>query len=484
MSLLVTTTVNNVKVFNVTPGKGIPAFLSKQERKNMQEAPTNKQRIDVLQDLTFPTLTTKARFSNDCQYFAACGCYPPMLRLYDLGNTGLKVQRNTDSEIVDFHFLSDDYQLMALVEIDRNLEFHNKGGKLYKMRIPRPPRCSAFDCHTPQLIVGGVGGQIYRVDLQEGRFRTSWDTPSFSRKLISSDAFGVNALVYSPETCLTFAADGHSLSTYDARTKGGIVSSMALENEGTAVAVDKTGLQIAAGTSESDIILYDIRSSYPLHQFTHHSDLPIREICFHTSYSTHTLISADSRSIRMFRPDESIASTTSKSKLFCVIEPDVTINSFTVFPESGLLMVPCEDMVVNTFYVPELGPSPVFAAFLDDLAADMSTNALTSSYEGLYFVTKEDLERVGLDLVADSSLCIPYMHGFYIDKALYDKAKFANTSLNTPAPQSAPEVALEKTPIGTRKRVIQGKDSGRAAQSSVHERRRPEDHVRDLFGAD
>lgn len=138
MSLLVTTTVNNVKVFNVTPGKGIPAFLSKQERKNMQEAPTNKQRIDVLQDLTFPTLTTKARFSNDCQYFAACGCYPPMLRLYDLGNTGLKVQRNTDSEIVDFHFLSDDYQLMALVEIDRNLEFHNKGGKLYKMRIPRP----------------------------------------------------------------------------------------------------------------------------------------------------------------------------------------------------------------------------------------------------------------------------------------------------------------------------------------------------------
>lgn len=479
MSLLVTTTVNNVKVFNVTPGKGIPAFLSKQERKNMQEAPTNKQRVDVLQDLTFPTLTTKARFSNDCQYFAACGCYPPMLRLYDLGNTGLKVQRNTDSEIIDFHFLSDDYQLMALVEADRNLEFHNKGGKLYKMRIPRPPRCSTFDCHTPQLIVGGVGGQIYRVDLQEGRFRTSWDTPSLSQKLISSDAFGVNALVYSPETCLTFAADGHSLTTYDARTKGGVVSNIMLEDEGTAVAVDKTGLQIAVGTCESDIILYDIRSSHPLHQFTHHSDLPIREINFHTSYSTYTLISADSRSIRMFRPEES----TNKSKLFCVIEPDVTINSFTVFPGSGLLMVPCEDMVINTFYVPDLGPSPAFAAFLDDLAADMSTNALTSSYEGLYFVTKEDLEKVGLDLVADSSLCIPYMHGFYINKALYDKAKLANSVLNAPVAQATSEITPEKTPIGTRRRVIQGKDNGKFTQSSKQERRE-EDHVRDLFGTD
>ena len=478
MSLLVTTTVNNVNVFNVTPGKGIPAFLSKQERKNMQEAPTNKQRVDVLQDLTFPTLTTKARFSNDSQYFAACGCYPPMLRLYDLGNTGLKVQRNTDSEIVDFHFLSDDYQLMALVEADRNLEFHNKGGKLYKMRIPRPPRCSAFDCHTPQLIVGGVGGQIYRVDLQEGRFRTSWDTPSLSQKLISSDAFGVNALVYSPETCLTFAADGHSLSTYDARTRGGIVSSIVLETEGTAVAVDKTGLQVAAGTSESDIILYDIRSSHPLHQFTHHSDLPIKEIHFHTSYSTHTLISADSRSIRMFRPDEN----TNRSKLFCVIEPDVTINSFTVFPESGLLMVPCEDMVINTFYVPELGPSPVFAAFLDDLAADMSTSALTSSYEGLYFVTKDDLERVGLDLVADSSICTPYMHGFYISKALYDKAKLANAPPNIATSQQTTERAPEKTPIGTRKRVIQNKDSGKFTQSTTQGG--AEDHVRDLFGAD
>ncbi|TNJ28040.1 Glycine-rich protein [Giardia muris] len=471
--LSITTSINDVKVYNVTPGKSVPSFLSKKEQQRLQESKDDQPHLDIIQELAFPTLSTKARFSPDGRYLGAIGCYPPMLRLYDLNQTALKVQRNTCSEIIDFQFLSSDYQLIALIEGDRNVEFHNKGGHVCKLRVPRTPRCTAFDPHTPQLVIGGIGPDIYRIDLQEGRFRTTWTLP----QKLDSEGFGINALAYSLDTCLTFAVDPISLTVYDARTRGGIVSAIQLPDEGTAIAVDATGLRVAVGLATSDILLYDIRSAVPLQTFTHHSDLPIHSLEFHISHSTKTLLSADSRSIRMFRY-ETIGEERNGS-LFCTIEPEVTMNSFVTFPGSGLILVPSEDMSVGAFYVPELGPAPTFAAFLDNLAAELGRATQHSAYEDFYFISREELSSLNLESLIDSPLCVPYMHGYYIGKALYNRARVV---MNPEEYKELP-VKEQKEAIGTRPKIREKKNQSKQTSQTkpTQEKVSSHDNILDLF---
>lgn len=422
MSLSVTTSLNDVKVYNVTPGKGIPAFLTRQEQKKFKNDTEYQKRVDVIQDLTFPTVPIRSRMSPNMQYFAAIGCYPPMLKLYDLTNVSLKFQRNTDAEIIDFQFLSNDYKKLALIQADRNVEFHAQGGKHYKVRVPKTPRCSCYDQHTPQLIIGASSVDIYRIDLQEGRFRTSWEV---SNPDYGDASFGVNALAYSPESCLTFAGDSNSLTVFDARVKGGKVSSVFLDTPITALSVDATGMRIAAGLSTSDIRLYDVRSSKPFDTLSHHSDQPINTLMFHESHGVKSVLSSDNRSIRVWRLDsvDENAQAQALAKLFCVVEPESGINSFTNVPGSGLFFVATEDPVVGCYYIPQLGPAPQFASFLDELTEDLKTAARQDVYEDFRFVSREDLSALNMENIIDSKLVIPYMHGFYISKNLYEKAR-------------------------------------------------------------
>lgn len=49
----------------------------------------------------------------------------------------MKCLRGTDSEVVDFCYLDEDYKKLAFALIDRNIEFHAAYGKHYKTRVPK-----------------------------------------------------------------------------------------------------------------------------------------------------------------------------------------------------------------------------------------------------------------------------------------------------------------------------------------------------------
>jgi len=100
----------------------------------------------------------------------------------------MKCLRGADSEIVDFTFLDSDYTKIAFCSIDRNIEFHAAYGKHYKTRVPKAPRHMIFNEHGCDLLIAGTGNNIFRLNLDEGKFLNSFE----------SDIPNINKLAYNP----------------------------------------------------------------------------------------------------------------------------------------------------------------------------------------------------------------------------------------------------------------------------------------------
>lgn len=59
---------------------------------------------------------------------------------------------------------------------DRNIEIHSQAGKFFKTRVPKIPRCSFFESCSAELMIGCSSNQLYRLNLEEGKFVASIDT--------------------------------------------------------------------------------------------------------------------------------------------------------------------------------------------------------------------------------------------------------------------------------------------------------------------
>jgi len=73
--------------------------------------------------------------------------------------------------VVDFLILSEDVGKLAFLQNDRTLAFHAPYGAHYATRIPRFGRSLAYHPPSCDLYVGASGPELYRLNLDEGRFR-------------------------------------------------------------------------------------------------------------------------------------------------------------------------------------------------------------------------------------------------------------------------------------------------------------------------
>lgn len=105
------------------------------------------------------------------------------------------------------------------------------------------------------------------------------------------------------------------------------------------------------------------------------------------------------------------------------IEPPHDINDLCVVENSGLIMVANEGVQIQTFYVPSLGPAPKWCAFLDNLTEEMEEGKNQRVYDDYKFVTRKELAQLGLDHLIGTNLLRAYMHGFFVDLRLYEKAQ-------------------------------------------------------------
>jgi len=70
-------------------------FSHKQLRKNEDYV----NRIEIIQEFEFPVSSQCIQISEDGNYIVASGIYPPRIKIYDLNEMTLKVERGLDSEV-------------------------------------------------------------------------------------------------------------------------------------------------------------------------------------------------------------------------------------------------------------------------------------------------------------------------------------------------------------------------------------------------
>ncbi|XP_072221453.1 nucleolar protein 10 isoform X2 [Leuresthes tenuis] len=362
-----------------------------------------------------PTVCTSIKVSRDGQFILAAGTYKPRIRCYDTYQLSLKFERCLDSDIVAFDILSDDYSKLVFLHCDRYIEFHSQHGHYYKTRIPKFGRDFSYHYPSCDLFFVGMSSEVYRLNLEQGRFLNSLQTDA-----VENNVCDINPVHH---LFATGTSEGR-VECWDPRVRNRVglldcaLSSLA---EGAEVqslpaisALKFNGsLTMAVGTSTGQVLLYDLRSSQPLLVKDHFYNLPIKSLNFHNQLDL--VVTADSKIIKIWNKDT--------GKLFSSIQPQSNINDICMYPDSGMLFTANEDPKMNTFYIPALGPAPRWCSFLDNLTEELEESPESTVYDDYKFVTRKDLENLGLSHLVGSSLLRAYMHGFFMDIRLYHKVK-------------------------------------------------------------
>ncbi|KAJ4958993.1 hypothetical protein NE237_026104 [Protea cynaroides] len=408
--------INGVKMYSVSGQRSVATWLPPKKSKALRKDKNHLQRVDLIQDLRFETATTKIQVSPDGEYLIASGIYPPQVKVYELRELSLKFERHLVSEIIDFQVLSDDYSKIAFLCADRSVCLHAKYGSHYSLRIPRMGRDMAFDSWSCDLLCAASSPDLYRINLEQGRFLSSLNTQSPAINVVSRSK--LHGLV----AC---GGEDGAVECFDMRTKSSVgrISAVApagdTDQEVTALNFDDDGgFLMAVGSSTGKVLIYDLRSSYPVRVKDHMYDSPILDIKWHRTLNSERpkLITTDNHIVRIWDSETGDGMTS--------IEPTAgTINDICVFRESGLMLLALDCSQIPSYFIPALGPAPKWCSYLENITEELEEGAQTTIYDDFKFLTKEDLERLNLTNLIGTNLIRAYMHGFFIDYRLYKKAK-------------------------------------------------------------
>lgn len=180
------TSINGVKMYSlVSQQRSVAAWHTPKKQRALRKNIDYQQRVELIQDLWFETATTKIKETPDGEFLIVSGIYPPQVKVYELRQLSLKFERHLVSEIIDFQVLADDYSKLAFLCSDRSVSLHAKYGKHYSLRIPRMGRDMAYDCWSCDLLCAASCPELYRINLEQGRFLSSLNTQSPALNVVS-----------------------------------------------------------------------------------------------------------------------------------------------------------------------------------------------------------------------------------------------------------------------------------------------------------
>ncbi|OMH86373.1 Ribosome biogenesis protein enp2-like protein [Zancudomyces culisetae] len=420
---------NNVKIYTVSGSnvsRKLPEWLARAKKKALKKDIDWQTRIELIQDFEFPEASNRIKITPDGQYCIATGVYKPQMRVFDFSQMSLKFERHTEAENVNFEILSEDWTKTVHLQNDRSIEFHSSGGLHYKTRIPKFGRDLAYHYPSCDLLVVGASKEVYRLNLERGQFLNP---------LLTSTKDGINVVSINPAHQLfAFGTDSGTVEFWDPRTRGriGLLTPSGEQNfegvgesglEISAISFKNDGLGMALGTSTGKTMLFDLRQAHPLLAKDQGYGTPIKKIEWVEpnmanmgAAESSFILSADAKSIKIWG--------SGNGKSYAAMEPSSDINDVCVNKNTGLIFVAGEGVEMHTYFVPSLGPPPKWASFLENLTEELEESKQVNVYEDFKFVTKKDLEALGVDhLIGSSNILKPYMHGFFMDLKLYEQAK-------------------------------------------------------------
>ncbi|KAF9447149.1 hypothetical protein P691DRAFT_672080 [Macrolepiota fuliginosa MF-IS2] len=433
---------SNVRVYTVngaTAGSSssLPDWLTRKRagaRKGKKAAREHVEgTLELIQGFEFPEASNRIRTTRDGHHVIATGTYKPQVRVWDLDQLTLKFERHSDAENVDFVTLSDDWTKSIHLQNDRSVELHTQGGFHYRTRIPRFGRSLAYHFPSCDTYISASGNEIYRLNLEQGRFMNPLVLEAGES---DGEIAGVNVIDINPvHQLLGFGIDGNgTVQFWDPRSRASVgtlrlprsrlLSLAGVNSDGllsvTAIASRPDGLSYAFGTNTGHTLLYDIRAarSYALKDQGY--GLPIKRLIWIEGGSRMAgdgmVLSADKKVVKIWDRN-------SPSSNFVSITPANDLNDIHHIPGSGLLMTANEGIQMATYYIPQLGPAPRWASFLENITEEMEDQTTRSVYEDYKFVERNELKTLGLDHLVGTPMLKPYMHGYFISLKLYDAAR-------------------------------------------------------------
>uniref|UniRef100_A0A915PTH2 Nucleolar protein 10 n=1 Tax=Setaria digitata TaxID=48799 RepID=A0A915PTH2_9BILA len=387
---------NDVKIYNLSAGKSIPDWITDRKRRKLEGKDIDlRRRIQLIQDFDMPDISNTVTISPDGRYIFATGTYRPLLKCFDVSDLSLKFSRGLDADVVKLTTLSDDYSKFVLLEEERYVELHVAYGRYFRMRIPKFGRDMAFCREVSDLYIVGNGSEIFRLNLEEGKFLAPLLTSSSSL------------------TCCEFNKD-HQL--FLCGTNDGRIEAWDHRN-GNRCGILDCALHFQANSRQfaifHPVLLFDIRSDKPLFVKDHQTGLPIKKIDFVPEHSL--VLSMDMRLLKMWQETD--------GKPFAAIEPGTNLSDFCRYPDSGLFFFANEAPKMLQYFVPAIGTAPKWCSYLETVTEELEETEQPAVYDDYKFVTKKQLEEVGLSHLIGTSLLRAYMHGYFIDIRLYSKAK-------------------------------------------------------------
>lgn len=421
---------NDVTIYNLSSGPMLPEWLGDRARRNLSKRDEQiRRRIELIQDFQMPSSSSKVVQSHgDGRYIVVGGTYPPRIRCYDIHDLTLKFERYVDSHIVDIVMLGEDYGKMAILQDDRTISFHAHYGAHEKVRIPKFGRGMAYESTTCELLIAGSGSEIYRLNLEEGRFSEPWSVKPLSSKTNSSPDCSCIS-VSQAQPLASVGCDDGVVRFFDNRspdilkpflkldvqavTKGmgffGNSSTTYYQNpsEITSVSHDPSGLHMAVGTAGGLVALYDVRTSKPLHVKEHKHGLPIHTLKFHPGSGC--LLSSDEKLIKIWKyrsngdlvnnhsvtfDNSDIAQSSnyfgSKNEkygtgtIIANVESSGKFSNFIMGGDekdptgntSGLLLCTTDQPKLEAYYIPKVGLAPSWCSFLENITEELEERDL------------------------------------------------------------------------------------------------------------
>ncbi|KAG2003319.1 WD repeat-containing protein, variant 2 [Coprinopsis cinerea AmutBmut pab1-1] len=315
---------------------------------------------------------------------------------------------------------------------DRTVELHTQGGLHYKTRIPKMGRSLAYHYPSCDAIVAATGNEVYRLNLDQGRFMT----PLVLTDDDNGEILGVNVVDINPaHQLLAFGVDGNgTVQFWDHRSRtsvgtlrlpAGRLLPLSAINSGqalsiTAISSRHDGLSYAIGTSSGHTLLYDIRAANPFAMKDQGYGLPIKDVFWLEGGSRMAgdglVLSADKKVIKIWDRN-------SPAQNFASITPANDLNNIHHIRDSGLLLTANEGIQMCTYFIPQLGPAPRWASFLENITEEMEDQTTRSVYEDYKFITRDELNALGLDNLIGTPTLKPYMHGYFVSLKLYETAR-------------------------------------------------------------
>lgn len=466
---------NDVSIYCLSSGPKMPEWMGERARRSLsQKDESVRRRIELLQDFQMPASSSKLVQSPDGRYIMVAGTYPPRIRCYDVHQLTMKFERYVNANVIDMVMLGEDFGKIALLQEDRTVAFHAHYGAHESIRIPTFGRAMAYEPLNCELLVAAKGNQIYRINLDEGRFSEPWSYETSAD--VSSSCITVNPAY--PSACV--GCDDGIVRFWDSRASDSLLrpilkldvqsatvgygyaqdNTLGNSNPGeiSSLAYDPTGMFMAAGTAGGLVALYDVRSSRPLYIQEHKDGLPIHTIKFHSDSGL--VLSGDERLTKAWRYkssstsagfDETVTDSAEKEAgtvgaVRVNVEGSSKLTSFIVAGDesdptgnrSGVILCTSDQPKMESYFVPAIGVAPKWCSFLDSITEELEERDLSqadgdadelvrsgkeSIYENYKFVTRDDLEKLGVSNLVGTPLLRGYMHGFFMNVNLYNRVK-------------------------------------------------------------